>query len=316
MKKPDTATRRSRRPAEARRALGAFRLLYPPAGLALAAAAAAGAGRPAAGPSQLFLGLTYRCNRACAHCRYARADWRRAGGEMPRRLAVSALAQGRALGIPRAVFFGGEPLLYKGLDALVSKAAALGYFTELDTNGALLTPGRVEALKRAGLASVMISLHGAAPGEHDRVSGPGAFARALTAVRRCSAAGLLTYVSTCVFDGRRQAGMLRRLFAVAAGHGAHGARLLPFAGREGGADPRSNRAILAAARGPRASGFARTCLVSPASCEASRGRIVYVSPSGEVTRCPYSALPAGNLRERGLGAILAGNRGKRTGIFC
>ncbi|MBI5744610.1 MAG: radical SAM protein, partial [Elusimicrobia bacterium] len=229
-------------------------------------------------------------------------------------LAAAALEQGRKLGIERAVFFGGEPLLYRGLDALVEKAAALGFITQLDTNGALLTPRCVEALKRSGLACAMISLHGADRRGHDRTAGRGSFDKAAAAVRLCSSAGLLTYVSVCVFDGEEQGPMLRRLFALARRLGAHGARLLPFSGPEG-AGPAARRGITALTHGP-AGGFARSCLRSASSCDASRGKIVYVSPSGAVTRCPYSSLPAGNLRTGKLAAILAGPAGKKPGIFC
>lgn len=296
-------------------ALRAFRLLSRPAGLALAAAFG-GPGKDKRAPEQIFLGLTYRCNNACAHCRYAKTDWKRTRGDMPRALALSALEQGRSMGIQRAVFFGGEPLLYKGLEAMVRKACSFGFFTELDTNGALLTPGCVRTLKKAGLASVMISLHGADREEHDRISGRGTFRKALAAIKLCSASGLITYISACVFDGRTQKGMLKRLFTLAAGHGAHGARLLPFAGRKGGTDRASNREILALTRRKTEDGFARTCLLSPSSCKGSRGKIVYVSPSGDVTSCPYSGRIAGNLGQETLSAILARGPGKGTGIFC
>jgi MoaA/NifB/PqqE/SkfB family radical SAM enzyme len=296
-------------------AIRAFRRLGASSALALAAAALQRSRKAARPGSQIFLGLTYKCNAACRHCRYSGPGWPRSRGDMPARLAVSALEQARAIGIERAVFFGGEPLLYKGLAALVGKASKLGFITQLDTNGALLKPARLRELKRAGLACAMISLHGASSRAHDAVAGRGSFDRAAEAVRLCAASGLLTYVSVCVFNGRAQAARLRGLFALARRLGAHGARLLPFSG-PGGPDARSNRAILALTRDARAGGFARTCLRSPSSCDASRGEIVYVAPSGSVTRCPYSPLPAGNLRTAALASILAAEAGKKPGIFC
>lgn len=296
-------------------AMRAFRRLAAPSALALAAAALQRSRKAARPGSQIFLGLTYKCNAACRHCRYSGPGWPRSRGDMPARLAASALEQARALGVERAVFFGGEPLLYKGLAALVRKASKLGFITQLDTNGALLTPARLRELKRSGLACAMISLHGADSRSHDAIAGRGSFARAAAAVRLCSASGLLTYVSVCVFDGRSQGPRLRGLFSVARRLGAHGARLLPFSG-PGGPDARSNRAILALTRDARSGGFARTCLRSAASCDASRGEIIYVAPSGSVTRCPYSPLPAGNLRTAALASMLAADAGKKPGIFC
>lgn len=296
-------------------AIRAFRRLGAHSALALAAAALQRTRKAARPGSQIFLGLTYRCNAACRHCRYSGPGWPRSHGDMPARLAASALEQARALGVERAVFFGGEPLLYKGLPALVRKASELGFITQLDTNGALLTPARLRELKRSGLACAMISLHGADRPAHDAIAGRGSFGRAAAAVRLCAASGLLTYVSVCVFNGRAQAPRLRGLFALARRLGAHGARLLPFSG-PGGPDAGSNRAILALTRDARAGGFARTCLRSAVSCDASRGGIIYVAPSGSVTRCPYSPLPAGNLRTAALASILAADAGKKPGIFC
>jgi len=284
--------------------------------LALAAAAFKGSRRSKSVPAQLFLGLTYRCDSACAHCRYRKSDWKITRGDMPSALAVSALKQAGALGITRVVFFGGEPLLYRGLDALIRKASALGFFTELDTNGALLTRPRLKELKEAGLASVMISLHGAEPAGHDRIAGPGAFRRATAAVKLGSSSGLLTYISACVFDGRGQAGMTSRLFTLAKNLGAHGARLLPFAGRSGGADPASNRGILAMTRRAGAAGFARTCLLSAASCDATAGKVAYISPAGTVSPCPYAKHALGSLKTETLDTILAKRMKNGTGIFC
>ena len=234
---------------------------------------------------------------------------------MPLPLALSTLEQAAALGIRRAVFFGGEPLLYRGLEKLIRKASDLGFLTELDTNGALLTGPRVKKLKMSGLAAVMISLHGAVPGEHDRIAGPGMFKKAAGAIKLCSASGLLTYISTCVFDGRGQAPMVGRLIALSKRLGAHGIRLLPFAGR-GDADPLSRRGVLALTRRPEAREFARTCLRSATSCDASLGRLAYVSPSGEVTRCPYVKGHLGNLEKERLSVILAKETNNGAGIFC
>jgi Fe-coproporphyrin III synthase len=51
-------------------------------------------------------------------------------------------------------FTGGEPLVHRDLTAMVAHAAQIGMIPTLVTNGALLTPQRIAALAKAGIAKV------------------------------------------------------------------------------------------------------------------------------------------------------------------
>jgi len=64
------------------------------------------------------------------------------------------------LGINKIRLTGGEPLVKKNITFLVERIAAIGGITEVSmtTNGSLLTPSLAQALKRAGMARVNISL--------------------------------------------------------------------------------------------------------------------------------------------------------------
>jgi len=262
-------------------------------------------------PHTLFLGLTSRCNLRCRHCKYSGAAPVK---EMPRPLLARLLKQAAAAGVPRVVFFGGEPLLYKGLDAAVALAAGLGLFTELDTNGWALTRARASALARAGLACAMISVHSGEEARHDALSGPGSFARALAALRSARSAGLITYVSSCVFAGGLRAPSLRRLLAFARQNGAQGARLLPYAPPAGGGTPPAGLAARLRRADP--GGYAGTCS-SPGTpgCAATRGEVLFCAPDGTVRSCPYAAAALGSAGKAPLAGFLSRRRGRPSSLF-
>jgi MoaA/NifB/PqqE/SkfB family radical SAM enzyme len=250
-------------------------------------------------PHSLFLGLTARCDLACRHCKYA---GRAGGADMPRALLRRLLTAAAAAGVPRVVFFGGEPLLYPGLQEAAAFASRLGLFTELDTNGQTLTPARARALAAAGLSCAMISLHAASAARHDALSGRGSFARAAAAIKASRCAGLITYMSSCVFSAALGGRELPGLLAYAKLAGAHGARLLAYA-PPAGRDPLPARL---AGRLERLSpeGYARTCALPGGGCAATAGDVLYCGPGGEVRSCPYAGAALGNAGRRGLAAFL------------
>jgi len=244
---------------------------------------------PSAVPHSIFLGVTSRCDLACRHCKYAGSGpvMEMSGPSLSRLLREAAAA-----GIPRAVFFGGEPLLYRGLEKAVAAASRLGLFTELDTNGQTLTAARASALAAAGLSSVMISLHSHDPSRHNALSGAGSFERAEAAVSAALGSGLITYVSSCIFGSSLSSGGLERLLAFAKKSGAHGARLLAYSPPSG--TTRLPAELAARLRSASPDGYARTCArPGRGGCAATRGEVLFVAPDGAVRRCPYAAKTLG-----------------------
>ncbi|NGO91520.1 MAG: radical SAM protein, partial [Halomonas sp.] len=75
----------------------------------------------------------------------------------------SVLHQARAMGAAQLGFSGGEPLIRQDMEALVSEARTLGFYTNLLTSGVGLTAQRVDALAEAGLDHIQISLQAADP---------------------------------------------------------------------------------------------------------------------------------------------------------
>ena len=111
--------------------------------------------------TDLRVSLTDRCNLRCTYCMPAEGlPWSAAAQLLQPDEIIRLVRIGVArLGITKVRFTGGEPLLAKHLDEIIAATAALRPRPELalSTNGVLLAQ-RAEALARAGLNRVNVSL--------------------------------------------------------------------------------------------------------------------------------------------------------------
>jgi pyrroloquinoline quinone biosynthesis protein E len=121
-------------------------------------------------PTTLLAEITHRCPLHCPYCSNPLAlvgaeaelttdEWRR------------VLTEARALGVLQLGLSGGEPLVRKDLEAIAEHARQLGLYTTLVTSGVGLTRPRAEALRRAGLDHVQISIQDSDPEMADRIAG-------------------------------------------------------------------------------------------------------------------------------------------------
>ncbi|MEZ5398473.1 MAG: radical SAM protein [Bryobacteraceae bacterium] len=102
---------------------------------------------------------TRRCNLACTYCNeYDKTSAPIETAEIIRR--IDRLA---GLGAGIVTFSGGEPTLHPDLDKLIAHVRSRGAIATLITNGLLLTRERVEALNRAGLDYLQISIDNVTP---------------------------------------------------------------------------------------------------------------------------------------------------------
>lgn len=113
-------------------------------------------------PLWLLAELTYRCPLQCSYCSNP-LDFTRYQDELDTDAWRDVLHQGRALGAVQLGFSGGEPLIRRDLEVLVNEAHGLGFYTNLITSGVGLTAKRVDALAKAGLDHIQISLQAADP---------------------------------------------------------------------------------------------------------------------------------------------------------
>ncbi|MCL6451774.1 MAG: radical SAM protein [Acetobacteraceae bacterium] len=134
-------------------------------------------------PSKLLnlaLQLTEGCVLACAYC-YALSGPSDHGRDMPTRLALRLLREGREAGATNLIVGGGEPLIHPDVSEILERAIRLGYQDiRVSTKATRVTRELAEGLRRAGLSQIQVSLDSWVPSEVDRLVGGGnALAHAL-----------------------------------------------------------------------------------------------------------------------------------------
>jgi len=146
------------------------------------------------------LQLTNKCNMSCAHC-YADS-----GNSLPHELTINNILtlidEFVDLGGCRLFLTGGETLLYKNLDTVISYAKSRHLFVYLSTNGFSLTEEKADNLVKCGVGSVNVSIDGDNDETHDRFRGKqGGFQKALRALKLFCEKGIPCGSQTTLFKG-------------------------------------------------------------------------------------------------------------------
>jgi MoaA/NifB/PqqE/SkfB family radical SAM enzyme len=98
-----------------------------------------------------------RCNLSCGYC----SEFDKVSEPVPMQLLEQRLEKLRSLGTFGISLTGGEPTLHPQLTSLISKCRQLGFFrTGMISNGFFLKPAMIEALNKAGLQEMQISIDG------------------------------------------------------------------------------------------------------------------------------------------------------------
>jgi len=139
------------------------------------------------------------CNLECTHCINSSgpaSPWLK---PLAPEIARNAIREADELGVKEIYFTGGEPFLHGEILALLAEALEVAPTTVL-TNGTLIDPAMADRL--AGLArdaayslEIRVSLDDVDPEQNDRVRGRGAWAKAVQAIERLHARGLLPIVT-------------------------------------------------------------------------------------------------------------------------
>lgn len=112
--------------------------------------------------------LTLECNLRCAHCGSS------AGGRRPGELtlpeSLDLCSQFPALMVQEVNFTGGEPLMYRGWEKVVTDLVGRGIRTKLISNGLLLDRGEIAGIRDLGVESLGLSLDGG-KATHDSLRG-------------------------------------------------------------------------------------------------------------------------------------------------
>lgn len=277
----------------------------------------------------LAINLTRRCNLACEHC-YLDAETLKYGGENELKTAeVCKLLDDVAArsNETMVVLTGGEPLVRRDLEEMLSHGNALGLSMVVGTNGALLTDRRVQSLKAAGAMGMGISLDSLDPERHDKFRGqPGSWAKTLAGMDACRRHELPFQVHFSVtetnadevpamIDFTRSVGarVLNIFFLICTGRGESMSDITPYRYEQVlqqlvAAQANYPDLIIRARCAPhykrvafqqdptspltRAEGYeGGGCLAGIHYCR--------ITPEGAVTACPYIPDEEGSLREQG-----------------
>ena len=134
------------------------------------------------GPLWLLAELTYACPLQCPYCSNP-VDFARTKGELTTEQWIDTLREGRQIGAVQLGFSGGEPLVRRDLEDLVSEARTLGYYTNLITSAIGMDADRVRRLRDAGLDHIQISFQASDAALNNHFAGTDAFAHKVAMAR-------------------------------------------------------------------------------------------------------------------------------------
>ncbi len=133
--------------------------------------------------------LIRRCNLKCKHCYSVSADVD-FPGELATPEVFAVMDDLKAFRVPALILSGGEPLLRPDIFDISRRAKAMGFYTALSSNGALIDEDKADRIAEIGYDYVGISLDGIGA-TNDRFRGlAGAYDAALSGVRACVARGV------------------------------------------------------------------------------------------------------------------------------
>ncbi len=132
--------------------------------------------------------ITAKCNLSCRHCRGF------SEGELSTERARKLVAEIAELKPGWVIVEGGEPLLRDDLFELLGLMRQKELEAHLITNGMLLSPQIITALKQLGV-KVMISIDGATPSTYEAIRKGANFDRVVQAGRHCVKDGVLEAIN-------------------------------------------------------------------------------------------------------------------------
>jgi MoaA/NifB/PqqE/SkfB family radical SAM enzyme len=110
--------------------------------------------------------VTLACNARCDFCSNGLYSFKSSSLELADYLKI--IDECAELNVPIIALIGGEPLLYKDLEALISRIHSHGIIPAIATNGYLLTKDKMKILAACGLKMVVCSIHSTIPSVHDQ----------------------------------------------------------------------------------------------------------------------------------------------------
>jgi len=147
-------------------------------------------------PTRLHLYLTNKCNLRCIHC------YMESGTAEENELNTTEwkqLIKDFSSITPHSLvsFSGGESLIRPDFFEIAQFAKTMGHSTFLFSNGTLINEDNIKMLEKY-IDGIQISLDGASPAAHDAVRGPGAFEKAVNAIRLLGKTDIDINIAYCI----------------------------------------------------------------------------------------------------------------------
>lgn len=264
---------------------------------------------------KVMIGLTYRCQCACAYC--GTAVYSKDREELSSQAFKDIIEKISRLSYFAVCisFFGGEPLLRPDIYELVKFCKTKGLLSEIDSNGLLLTKENVRKLKHAGLNHVFVTLDSIDQARHNAIKNKqGCFQAAVDGIKNCLFEGLSCSISLCATSENIDNGEIKRIIEFSRKLGVNSVRILPpvlvteWTGKQD-VQPLSEEQMdkLKNMLEPDFVYLESTkCNIRSAAkgCAAMFREFFYLSPYGEVQPCPYFPVSFGDISEESLVDIL------------
>ena len=135
----------------------------------------------------------WNCNAKCIHC-YAAGQKLSSQPELSKEEWLKVIDNLKKAGIPQITFTGGEPTLRSDLVELVDYSK--WFMTRLNTNGILLSKSLCQALRKASLDSVQITLYSSNEAIHNLLVGGDHFKDTVEGIKNAIAVGLDVSINT------------------------------------------------------------------------------------------------------------------------
>lgn len=271
------------------------------------------------GPTTVVFSMTKACSYSCPHC-YQRRDH---GPDLEEDLLLGTARAAVDAGVALFDIEGGEPLLR--FPRLLSLVRGLDARAEVwvNSSGASLADGMLEALRDAGVFGFMVSIHAPDPSRHDAFTGvPGSFDVACHLLRECRAHGLAAAINSVLSEDDVRSAGLERLMDLARDLGCDYVQLIhpkpagEWLGRT--AQMQTDAALIAAVRQAHIRYNGSACQDYPSlaaqvfeeaehvlGCTAGAVDRFYVNANGEVQPCEFLNVSFGNVRTEPFADILA-----------
>ena len=273
-------------------------------------------------PSLVSWNLTRKCNLKCPHC-YMEGGVAEEN-ELTTDECLALIDEMEALGTEMLILTGGEPLLRRDIYQIAQKASAKGMWVVMGTNGVMVNDFVARKMVECGVKGVGISIDSIDPEKHNAFrGGPNAWEHSVRALDTCRRHGLEVLVQTTVMDMNRDE--IPELMAFARERGAWSFNLyfLVQTGRGQEMNDLSATDTDAILRDMVGMQDEHRPMLVRSKCAPQFKQIAYdeglgglesggcmagtqycrITPSGDVTPCPYMTVVAGNVREQSFDEI-------------